>query len=106
MSVPLLDVQHGEFDVRNLLLQLALGLESKGEQLEAILDSQAPACPNATGPSREGVGDDPLAHLVLGLISLRAKLRRHLTAAADGAGQAEETSSIEADDGSLAEVLR
>jgi hypothetical protein len=74
MFVPLLDDQRGEFDQRNLLLQLALGLLSAGDELERLIDLRAEGAAESPPPP----GDDALTHLVLGLLSLRTTVGRQL----------------------------
>lgn len=80
MRVPILQEQGEEFDRRNLLLQLTLGMLSASQRLDALLDRYAPA-----GSQREPTRDDPqdpLLCFVLGLVSFRNSLHEELEIAA------------------------
>ncbi|MDB4932435.1 MAG: hypothetical protein JWM10_4919 [Myxococcaceae bacterium] len=75
---------HGdEFVERNAWLHLLLGFASWARAFDALLDAHAPAREAASEPA-DDPADAQLIDFVLGLASMRATLRRHLVAAAEG----------------------
>jgi len=71
-----IDQQQPDFDGRNPVLWLGLGVLGAGRRLDALLDR-----PDGTGP--RVAPDDPVLLAVLGLISLRRTVRRHLAAGSE-----------------------
>jgi len=72
--------RHGtEFDERNLLLHLTLGLLGLGRRLDALLDAHAPElAPSQAEASPEiDLENDRLLLFALGLVSFQQKLRGH-----------------------------
>lgn len=67
-----------EFDDRNVVFQLALGLLSFGDQLRALLEEHAPESSGGTSPP-VGPPDDVVA-FVLGLIEFERRSRDLLEA--------------------------
>ena len=73
--------QDNEFDERNLLLQLALGLLSASRRFDRVLQRHATE-KASTHDTIAAAEDEPVLSFVLGLIAFRARVEWHAGAAA------------------------
>jgi hypothetical protein len=71
-----LDSHHTEFDERNLLLQLALGLIAAAKRLDAILAQHGRS--SAAEKRAAAPGDEVLVDFLLGVIAFRNRVMGHL----------------------------
>ena len=103
MKIPTLHEIDDEFDERNLLLQMTLGLVSVGDRLAELLAEEA--APDTGPQDTSSVPDeDPLADAVLGLLSFRSTLQRQLASAA--VDLARQPATIASPDLEIRELLR
>ena len=73
MRLEALETRIDEFDERNLVLQLALGLLSASSRLDAILERHVPETPDLEPPALHDE-DRLLVDFVLGLVSFRGTI--------------------------------